>query len=105
MFALVMKEFLAGLLLFARIGRGKRRANRSAARGKQLAPMPTARQELATAVLNGKIYVIGGLNADGISTDTSRFTTQRRTAGLQRSRFRAQLITTTRPRRRENFIL
>ncbi len=36
----------------------------------QLASMPTARQELASAVLNGKIYVIGGLNADGISTNT-----------------------------------
>jgi N-acetylneuraminic acid mutarotase len=36
----------------------------------ELAPMPTARQELATAVLNGKIYVIGGYDKDGNSTDT-----------------------------------
>ena len=35
-----------------------------------LAPMPTARQELATAVLNGKIYVIGGYDKEGNSTDT-----------------------------------
>ena len=36
----------------------------------QLAPMPAARQELATAVLNGKIYVLGGYDADGVSTST-----------------------------------
>jgi N-acetylneuraminic acid mutarotase len=36
----------------------------------KLAPMPTARQELATAVLNGKIYVLGGYDKDGDSTDT-----------------------------------
>jgi N-acetylneuraminic acid mutarotase len=35
-----------------------------------LAPMPSARQELATAVLNGKIYVIAGYDSDGNSTDT-----------------------------------
>jgi len=35
-----------------------------------LAQMPTARQELATAVLNGKIYVIGGYDKEGNSTDT-----------------------------------
>lgn len=35
-----------------------------------LAPMPSTRQELATAVLNGKIYVIGGYNAGGGSTNT-----------------------------------
>ena len=32
------------------------------------APMPTARQELATAAFNGKIYVIGGYDIDGRST-------------------------------------
>jgi Kelch motif len=35
-----------------------------------LAPMPTKRQELATAVLNGRIYVIGGYDIDGNSTAT-----------------------------------
>ena len=33
-----------------------------------LAPMPTARQELATAVLNGKIYVLGGFDINEKST-------------------------------------
>lgn len=35
-----------------------------------LAPMPAMRQELATAVLNGKIFVIGGYDVDGNSTAT-----------------------------------
>jgi len=34
-----------------------------------LAPMPTARQELATAALNGKIYVIGGYDSSGTPTN------------------------------------
>lgn len=33
-----------------------------------LAPMPSPRQELATAVLNGKIYVMAGYDSDGLST-------------------------------------
>ena len=33
-----------------------------------LAPMPSARQELATAALNGKVYVIGGYE-NSVSTD------------------------------------
>lgn len=35
-----------------------------------LAPMPSARQELATAVLNGKIFVIAGYDSKGASTDS-----------------------------------
>jgi N-acetylneuraminic acid mutarotase len=35
-----------------------------------LAPLPTARQELATAVLDGKIYVIGGYDQNIASTST-----------------------------------
>lgn len=35
-----------------------------------LAPMPSARQEISTAVLNGKIYVIAGFTSAGASTDT-----------------------------------
>ena len=35
----------------------------------QLASMPSDRQELATAVLDGKIYAIGGLNKNGVSTN------------------------------------
>ena len=34
-----------------------------------LAPMPTARQELASAVLNGKIYAIGGYDSSGTPTN------------------------------------
>jgi len=34
-----------------------------------LAPMPTARQELATAVLDGKIYAIGGYDSSGTPTN------------------------------------
>lgn len=33
-----------------------------------LAPMPTARQEVASAVLDGKVYVLGGFDADGFSS-------------------------------------
>ena len=33
-------------------------------------PMPSARQEISTAVLNGRIFVIGGYNSSGNSTDT-----------------------------------
>jgi N-acetylneuraminic acid mutarotase len=35
-----------------------------------LAPMPSARQELSSAVLNGKIYVIAGFDSGGASTST-----------------------------------
>lgn len=35
-----------------------------------LAPMPSSRQEISTAVLNGKVYVITGYNSSGDSTDT-----------------------------------
>jgi N-acetylneuraminic acid mutarotase len=35
-----------------------------------LAPMPSARQEISTAVLNGKIYVIAGFDSGGASTST-----------------------------------
>jgi len=34
------------------------------------APMPVSRQELATGVLNGKVYVVGGYDADAHSTGT-----------------------------------
>jgi N-acetylneuraminic acid mutarotase len=34
------------------------------------APMPFSRQELATGVLNGKVYVVGGYDADAHSTST-----------------------------------
>jgi N-acetylneuraminic acid mutarotase len=37
-----------------------------------LAPMPTARQELATAALNGKIYAIDGYDSSGTPTKHRR---------------------------------
>src|SRR5688500_5900089 len=40
---------------------------------KNLSPVPTARQEVATAVLNGKIYVIAGFDINGASTSTVEF--------------------------------
>lgn len=63
-----MKGFLAGLvisLLLALVSQGQT----GGGEWQTLAPMPSERQELATAVLNGKIYVIGGLNAERLSTD------------------------------------
>lgn len=35
-----------------------------------LAPMPSLRQELSTASLNGKVFAIAGFDANGMSTDT-----------------------------------
>ncbi len=35
-----------------------------------LAPMPALRQELAAAVLDGKVYVLGGYDENGVSTAT-----------------------------------
>lgn len=43
--------------------------NRSALRWRPLAPAPTARQEVAAAVVGGKIHVAGGLLDDGRATD------------------------------------
>src|SRR5438270_12703292 len=34
------------------------------------APMPSARQEISTAVINGRIFVIGGFDSAGASTST-----------------------------------
>ncbi len=64
-----MKKVAAGLLVLlglimapaSQAGEGEWRT---------LAPMPSARQELATAVLRGKIYVIAGFDSNGASTDT-----------------------------------
>ena len=63
-----MKEFLARslilLLLLAPCD-----GQPIAGQWQQLASMPSERQELASAVLNGKIYVLGGLNQSGVSTN------------------------------------
>jgi N-acetylneuraminic acid mutarotase len=37
---------------------------------RRLAPMPDPRQEVATAALAGKIFVIGGFDANGLPTDS-----------------------------------
>ena len=37
---------------------------------KTLAPMPSARQEISTAVFNGRVYVIAGFTSSGASTST-----------------------------------
>src|ERR1044071_6349991 len=34
------------------------------------APMPVSRQELATGALNGRVYVLGGYDENGVSTAT-----------------------------------
>src|SRR5207247_903193 len=49
---------------FANTGRGQT----GGGSWQTLAPMPLARQELATAVLNGRIYVIAGYNVGRLST-------------------------------------
>ena len=64
-----MKGFSAGLivsLLFASVSGGQT----GGGEWKVLNDLPTARQELAAAVLNGKIYAIGGLDADVRATST-----------------------------------
>ena len=64
-----MKGFSAGLivsLLFASMSGGQT----GGGEWKVLPDMPTARQELATAVLNGKIYTIGGFDGAVRATRT-----------------------------------
>lgn len=64
-----MKRLLSGLSLllsFAALARGQT----GAGHWEDLASMPAPRQELATAVLNGKIYVLGGYDENGLSTDS-----------------------------------
>ncbi|HVF72562.1 MAG TPA: kelch repeat-containing protein [Chthoniobacterales bacterium] len=64
-----MQKFLAGLIssfLFAAEASGQT----GGGEWKVLSDMPTPRQELATAVLNGKIYTLGGYDADVRATKT-----------------------------------
>ena len=65
------KEFfrrsLRSALLFTFVSTGR---GQNGGTWQTLAPMPVERQELATAVLNGKIYILGGYDAEGRSTDT-----------------------------------
>ncbi len=54
-------SILCGLLSFSSVSRAKQ------GRWTQKAEMPTPRMQLATAVVNGKIYAIGGLNGGPLS--------------------------------------
>jgi N-acetylneuraminic acid mutarotase len=47
-----------------------REANAQTGSWQTLAPMPSARQEISTAVLSGKVYVIAGYDANAASTST-----------------------------------
>ena len=47
---------------------GSTRAQSGGGTWQRLAPMPIARQEVAAAVLNGKVYVLGGLQGNGAAT-------------------------------------
>jgi N-acetylneuraminic acid mutarotase len=56
-----MKAFSAGLLILLLVA-APSEGQTGGGEWQMLASMPTDRQELASAALNGKIYVIGGLN-------------------------------------------
>src|SRR5262245_10425130 len=59
------------LLALTAVGCGESPASPGAAGSWQtLAPMPAARQEVATAVLGERVYVIGGFDSAGQSTDS-----------------------------------
>jgi len=64
-----MKTLSAGLIILLELI-GARGMQAGGGEWQTLAPMPSARQELSTAVLNGKIYVIAGFDSNGASTDT-----------------------------------
>src|SRR4051794_6237012 len=62
-----VKAVWAGLVLSLTIAEG---TAQNGGEWETFTYMPSDRQELATAVLNGKIYVIAGLNESGASTAT-----------------------------------
>jgi N-acetylneuraminic acid mutarotase len=64
-----MKPLSAGLIILLGLI-GARGTQAGEGEWQTLASMPSARQELSTAVLNGKIYVIAGFDSNGASTDT-----------------------------------
>jgi uncharacterized protein (TIGR03437 family) len=65
-----MKRIAFGLLSLALLAVASRAALQAGNRGEwmTLAPAPSARQEVSTAVLDGKIYVIAGFTSSGDST-------------------------------------
>jgi N-acetylneuraminic acid mutarotase len=64
-----MKAFSAGLLVLL-LSSAPSDGQTVGGEWQSLASMPSDRQELASAALNGKIYVIGGLDADSFPTNT-----------------------------------
>ncbi len=66
-----MKRIAAGLSLLiffaVAVGAALQTSNRGA--WTTLAPVPSIRQEISTAVLDGKIYVIAGFNSSGGNTN------------------------------------
>ena len=67
-----MKRIAPGLISLALFALAVQAALQTGNRGAwtTLAPVPSVRQEVSTAALNGKIYVIGGFNSSGDSTNT-----------------------------------
>jgi uncharacterized protein (TIGR03437 family) len=67
-----MKRIAFGLLTLALFAVAVRAALQTGNRGAwtTLAPVPSVRQEISTAVLDGKIFVIAGFNSSGGSTNT-----------------------------------
>ncbi len=67
-----MKQYTISLILATLIIAFTRDETQTGNRGawSTLAPMPSARQEVSTAVLDGRVYVIAGYNTSGASTDT-----------------------------------
>ncbi|HKQ75319.1 MAG TPA: kelch repeat-containing protein [Blastocatellia bacterium] len=65
-----MKRIALGLLSLALFALAVRAALQTGDRGafSPLAPVPSVRQEISTAVLNGKIFVIAGFNSSGGNT-------------------------------------
>lgn len=61
-------SLMIGLLLLAALGDEAQTTNRG--QWLTLAPVPSLRQEISTAVLDGKIYVIAGFNSSADSTNT-----------------------------------
>ncbi len=64
-----MNVFSAGLLISLLLAVASD-AQAGGGQWQTLAPMPSARQEISTGVLNGKIYVIAGFDSGGASTST-----------------------------------
>src|SRR5262245_50478376 len=67
-----MKRIALGLLPLALFAVVVRAALQTGNRGafSTLAPVPSVRQEISTAALDGKIYVIAGFNSSGGNTNT-----------------------------------